>query len=205
MKKLLILASLGSLTLFYSCGGDAGAPGEKAASAGTAAAMANATMGPIINYLIPDSLSINTVEDITNTVCLLSDPASSATVTTTATDANSGTKVYAFTTCSMHFCDGDFAWLTGTLTNNYSNSATTFSMTLKGTITFEAAPAGWDQSIIDRTHFAGKTCEFDLTVTDAPTTITSQTELDPYISGYACGYAWSEVSIITEEDYCLAI
>lgn len=194
MKKILVLASLGSLVLFYACGDSA--PGEKAANAQTAAAMFSATSATIQPYLI-DSINIDSTENLDVCIDLTGTPGT-ATLTTTETSSTSGTKTFKFTNCITHICDTDFVSLSGTIENTYNNTATTASMTLNGTITYGAAVEGFE----DRWHLAGTSCTVELTLTDAP--IDSE-DTEDYLSGYVCGYDWTEVDVVTEEEYCAAI
>jgi hypothetical protein len=200
MKKLLVLASLGSLVLFYACGG--GAPGEKAANAETAAAMSSATMTAIGPYILP-----TVDEDLPVCINLGQASLGTATLIETETSATSGTKAFTFTNCVSHVCltcecDTDFVSLNGTLNIAYNATETTGTMTLNGAITFGAAPADLDQTIKDRFRLAGKACSVEVAITDMPLTADDPTD---YISGYVCGYDWTEVVLLTDEEFCPVI
>lgn len=206
MKKLLVLVSLTSLALFFSCGDSGGNQntGEKAANVETAGGMSVAILGDISQMIAPStsSISVNSTETID---CM---PAGTATAVTTETDANSGTTVITLDACGSVVCDGH-TFMTGTFTSAYNDTDTSATVHVTGTVSFVDHPDGWDVV----TYFIGKTCSVDMTANldlAELEALTTDAEIQAYIedhtTGYLCGYSWTEITAAVDADtYCTVI
>jgi len=206
MKKLLVLVSLVSLALSFGCGSSGGNQntGEKAANVETATGMTTAIMSDIAQTIFPstNSIGINSTETIN---CV---PTGTGTAVITETDANSGTAVITLDACGAMVCVGH-AFMTGTLTSSYSETDTSATVHVTGTVAFVDHPTGTDVT----TYFIGKTCSVDMTanlVLAELEALTTDAEIEAYINnhvvGYLCGYDWVEISTALDADtYCTTI
>ncbi len=204
MKKVLVLASLGLLALSFACGG-----GDKVENKETAIAMSQAVMSAAsvsgVN-LIGGVASINEAGSEEPVDC----PIYGTITPSYAADGQSMSITYKECGSGLPACPGHI-FMNGTLEESWKIDGTNYASDVTGTINFIDAP---DSNTPD-VYFVGEKCVFDLSIS-----LNYQTLLDYWldedydgfieyatsgITGEICGYNWTEISKLTDEEICLVI
>ena len=209
MKKVLVLASLGLLTLSFSCGG--GSNGEKAADVETAAGMSSAIIEGAGDGLLVDT-SIKTNELIDTIPCI---PAGEIAVDLDVVSSTSGKLTLTYDKCGFILCNDYHVFMDGNLEETYEVSSSEYLYEVDGTLSFVEGPAGFEKENVD-TLYIGSTCTIDISINinidDLASLVTEEAIVEyvnTHTNGTVCGYDWEEAVDIDVDDlsgtYCTSL